>query len=137
MDNSILNNTIAFISTSIGGGITWDIIKSGILKISFVNKFKRFFNNDDILTEKYIKEISTTQSLSAKRPFNDIKTMYEELTNTDMPKGFEECISEWIKENKDSLNKSLNSSNNVFNIKNQVANNSSTINNINTQNNYK
>lgn len=136
MDNSILVTAATFIGTSIVGGITWDIIKGGMLKTSFVDKLKIFFNNDPILTEKYMEVISTTPSLSKKRPFNDLKSIYEELTDTDTPIGFEESLKEWIKENEKIFN-TVSASTGTFNIKNQVSMDSSTINNIGTQNNYK
>ncbi|MFW2503604.1 hypothetical protein [Clostridium diolis] len=136
MDNSILVTAATFIGTSIAGGITWDVIKGGILKTSFVDKLKKFFNNDPILTEKYIEVISTTPSLSKKRPFNDLKSIYEELTDNDTPIGFEETLKEWIKENEKIFN-TVSASTGTFNIKNQVSMDSSTINNIGTQNNYK
>ncbi|WP_147564662.1 hypothetical protein [Clostridium tyrobutyricum] len=136
MDNTILTNVAQFIGTSIASQLTWELVKSGALKISFIKKFRKFFNNDDRLTEEYIKEISTKKSLSEKRPFNDIRSIYENLTNTDMPEQFNNCISEWIKQNEHNFNIYAKSQS-TFNIRNQISCDSSTINNINTQNNYK
>jgi hypothetical protein len=136
MDNTILTNVAQFIGTSVASQLTWELVKSGALRISFIKKFRKFFDNDDKLTEKYIKEISTKKSLSEKRPFNDIRSIYENLTDTDMPEQFSSCISEWIKQNEHNFNMHTKTQN-TFNIKNQISYDSSTINNINTQNNYK
>ncbi|MHB1128361.1 MAG: hypothetical protein ACYC2T_15730 [Bacillota bacterium] len=131
-DLTILQSIGEYLGVAVSGGLTWDIIKSGALRISFVSKIKSFFNHDDEKAQKYIKTLAEAQSLSTKRPFNDAKSVYEDQMGREFPHSLQEAIGTWLIENKDNLSIEINK----MVIGKQEAKDSATITNIVKQINY-
>jgi hypothetical protein len=103
---SILEAAIAFTGTSIVGGITWDVIKGNGLNLlkSFEQKFlNSSFFVDKKQCEDFFKTIATNESNSEKRPFNDIRTVFEESTDKDYSDDFQKMFIDWISENQDVI----------------------------------
>lgn len=141
--SSILEAAIAFTGTSIVGGITWDVIKDGGLKLlkSFERKFlDRNFFVDEKQCGDFIKAIATTESISEKRPFNDIRTVFEECTDKDYNDDFQKLFIDWISENQEvfkDLNRNYNNQTATININaKQIATHNGVINVIGNQINY-
>ena len=100
--STILQEVLSFTGISIAGGATWDAIKLVGQKLisSFKNKFTDLFKGDD-KCETFIKKISTTESLSTKNPLNDVRTIYEDITDNNFDNdNFQNLFLEWIKDNK-------------------------------------
>lgn len=91
-------------------GITWDIIKQRGEKV--IGSFKRkarlinsFEKEED--ADKFLEIIFKKQPTSQKRPFNDLKTEYEELTDKDYTEDFQKLFTDWITENKTFFNECI------------------------------
>jgi len=140
---TIFMSIFTYVAGSTLSGITWDVIKGSGEKVidSFKTKFKdkSYFKCDDEY-EKFLKIIFEKQSNSKKRPFNDLKTEFEEFTDIDYSNEVEKIFSEWILENESFLRKSKENSINqsgVININGQQnASSGGTIYNIANQVKY-
>lgn len=98
---TILQAVLGFMGSSITSGITWDIIKTSGEKIinKFVNNFIKSgsFKNEDE-SKSFLKMIADNNAISKKKPFNDVKSIYEEITEKDSTE-FIELFEKWIKDN--------------------------------------
>lgn len=137
---SILEAAIAFTGTSIVGGITWDVIKGSGLNL--LKSFEQKFLNSNFFVDKYqceefIKTIATKESNSEKRPFNDIRTAFEESTDKNYSDDFQKMFIDWVRENQDvikNLNRNKHSHTATININaKQIATHNGVINIIGNQ----
>lgn len=111
---TIFLSILSFTFNSALSGITWDILKQKgeklIENFKIKTLSKEYFNNEDDCY-KFLEILFKKQATSTKRPLNDLRIEYEELTNKDYTKEFEDLFIEWIKENKNFFNE--NTSNNI------------------------
>lgn len=102
---TILEQSLVFIGSSIASGITWDVLKtsgSNIIK-NFKEKFlkKNVFENEGQCDE-FLERISSNPSNSIKKPFNDVQTIFEDITDNETV-NFSEEFQLWLKENEEKL----------------------------------
>lgn len=110
---TIFISIFSYVSGSVLSGITWDVIKGSGQKIvdSFKEKFKgnNYFINDE-QCDNFLEIVFDKKSTSKKRPFNDLRVEYEELTDKNYTEEFECLFSDWINENKIFFEKYNNNS---------------------------
>lgn len=98
---TILETVLSFVGASLASGITWDLLKYSGEKI--ITNFKSDFLKEGIFDkdsdcEEFIEEIAKKQSISKKRPFNDIGSVYNEITDKSEEE-FVKHFEKWIKQN--------------------------------------
>lgn len=133
---TILEQSLAFIGTSIAGGITWDLLKSSGSTIieSFKSKFKNSnnFTNDEQCID-FLERIVSRLSNSSKNPLRDIQITYEDITdNVNNAEIFTKDFKDWLIDHESDFKNLVtrNSQSAFLNISNQSNIGSGTI--INT-----
>lgn len=102
---TILSSLLTFTCSSITGGLTWDVLKTGGQKLvdAFVKTFtdNQCFSNKE-QCEEYLETISVNGVNNKKNPYADAENVYVSI----MDKAYEGFCSElkqWIEENRKEL----------------------------------
>lgn len=132
IDGTVLQNFTEWVASNwvasaIAGGITWDVIKENMLE-PFKEKFIKFFKNEQ-QTEKYLKNLCSSNAVNQSKPYRDAEDVYEELTKNKIPEEFLIELRQFVIDNKEIIDKMNFKATTVFNIKEQHAGRD--INNIN------
>ena len=138
--DTILIAILKFLGTSVGSGVTWDLLKNGSSKIvdNFKKKFveERYFDSDE-KCERFFQELCENRSYDPEEPFDDVKKFYKMYAKGKQYEMFENALTEWLKENGSDMVK--NNDDTLVKAqfyKSKVKQKAKKIVNIDTQNNY-
>lgn len=102
----LLENQTA-ITSSLIASASYDAIKKIFNFSTLKKKIARFFI-DEKQIEEYLQKICETSSINPHKPERDIEDIYENTTKSQYDTQIFEDIKEWVLENKDLINSSIN-----------------------------
>lgn len=102
----LLENQTA-ITSSLIASTSYDAIKKIFNFSTLKKKIARFFI-DEKQVEEYLQKICETSSINPHKPERDIEDIYENTTKSQYDTQIFEDIKEWVLENKDLINSSIN-----------------------------
>ena len=97
----------ASIASSVIASASYDAIKNMFNFSALKKKISRFFM-DEKQMEEYIRKICEESSINPHKPERDIEDIYEATTKSSYHSEMFEYIKEWILDNKDMINSSVN-----------------------------
>jgi hypothetical protein len=97
----------AAIASSVIASASYDAIKKIFNFSALKKKLSKFFT-DEKQIEEYLRKICEESSTNPHKPTRDIEDIYEETTNSQYNSEIFEDIKEWLLENKDLINSSIN-----------------------------
>jgi len=97
----------ASIASSVIASASYDAIKNMFNFSALKKKISRFFM-DEKQMEEYIQKICEESSINPHKPERDIEDIYEATTKFPYHSEIFEDIKEWILDNKDMINSSVN-----------------------------
>lgn len=109
---TVLESILTFTRSSIASGITWDVLKCGGEKI--ISLFKKQFIkngsfNEESQCDEFFESIANIQTISKKKPYIDVNSIYEEISGETGEK-FIEIFKQWITDNIDQFDNLLEKS---------------------------
>lgn len=102
----LLENQTA-ITSSLIASASYDAIKKIFNFSTLKKKISRFFI-DEKQVEEYLQKICESSSINPHKPERDIEDIYEDTTKSQYNSLIFEGIKEWVLENKDTINSSVN-----------------------------
>jgi hypothetical protein len=104
----LLENQAA-ITSSLIASASYDTIKKVLNFSSLKEKISRFFIDEEQI-EKYLQKICEEKSNNPRKPERDIEDIYENITQSKYNSEIFENIKEWVMENKNTINETMNMS---------------------------
>lgn len=117
MEQTILQEILSFIGTSIAGGITWDVLKKSgadlisLFKSLFTNR--GFFKNEKD-AEKFLNKIADNEPYN-ENPLEDAYSIYRKCSGKEITEEFKEDFDLWIKENAENFKNISSKSHTIVN----------------------
>jgi hypothetical protein len=102
----LLENQVA-ITSSLIASASYDAIKKTFNFSSLKEKISRFFVDEEQI-EEYLRKICEEKSNNPHKPERDIEDIYENTTNCKYNSEIFEDIKEWVLENKNAINETIN-----------------------------
>ena len=102
----LLENQAA-IASSLIANASYDAIKKVFNFSSLKKKLSKFFIDDEQI-EEYLRKICEEKSNNSHKPERDIEDVYENTTNEKYNSEIFEGIKEWVLENQNAINETIN-----------------------------